>query len=108
MDSRGNHEKYVKIVISIALRWQNGGVWADPPFYGGKTEGFGQILCIRWVLPFYGGPKNPELTVTLFYHSIYLSSNFLGDAETECNACAMGKRGPPLAYAIFSNYFETV
>ena len=26
---------------------------------------------------------------------------FLGGAETEQSACAMGKQGPPLSYAIF-------
>ena len=48
----------MKIVISIALRWQNGEIrriWAKREKYGG----FGQISRIRWVLPFYGGPKNP-------------------------------------------------
>ena len=81
-DSRGNHERYVKIVISTALQWQNRGVWADPPFYGGKTEGFGHFLRIRWVLPFKRGPKNPDCQILSDIATLVLTARLFAEQQS--------------------------
>ena len=75
-----------------------------------KYGGFGQISRIRWVLPFYGGPKNPapplfehcpnfgtffflmaSLIPSLLYHNLVRARNKLIFASALCLVFMIGE-----------------